>query len=237
MENANILIFAPHPDDDIIGCGGLITLSRNNGVVVDIVFLTRGENALRPYGLNGNIVSEKRSRQAMMALHCLGVTSNGILWMDVEDEKVDAYDLDILSKTIQIIKRKKYDAIFCPHPHDGHPDHAATSIIIKNAISEQVGSSPETGVANNIEENRLSDIIPMQYYFTWFWHYGSRQDMRYLMENGKVLYLDSVKKNKALALGLHFDEISPCGLPWNASISKSIQTFAYSNIEIYLNGW
>ncbi|MEE4211373.1 MAG: PIG-L family deacetylase [Parvularcula sp.] len=39
----NILVLAPHPDDETLGCGGLIAAAVEHGVVVKVVFLTNGE--------------------------------------------------------------------------------------------------------------------------------------------------------------------------------------------------
>ena len=39
----NIIVFAPHPDDDIIGCGGSIARQLQQGNKVSIVYLTSGD--------------------------------------------------------------------------------------------------------------------------------------------------------------------------------------------------
>jgi len=39
---ARILVIAPHPDDDIIGCGGLLAAARSEGCELFVLFLTVG---------------------------------------------------------------------------------------------------------------------------------------------------------------------------------------------------
>ena len=38
----NVLIFAPHPDDEILGCGGYMALCADRGDEVTVVVVTSG---------------------------------------------------------------------------------------------------------------------------------------------------------------------------------------------------
>ncbi len=46
MTPKNILVLAPHPDDESLGCGGTIKLLTQAGMQVDVLLMTRGENGL-----------------------------------------------------------------------------------------------------------------------------------------------------------------------------------------------
>ena len=69
----NVLVIAPHPDDEAIGCGGTICLHTDRGDHVAEVFLTSGEFALK------DLTREKawaiRENEAQESAGILGITS------------------------------------------------------------------------------------------------------------------------------------------------------------------
>ena len=38
-----VLVFSPHPDDDILGCGGSLMVHVSKGAKVTIIYMTSGE--------------------------------------------------------------------------------------------------------------------------------------------------------------------------------------------------
>ena len=46
-EGQRVLVIAPHPDDDVIGCGGTIRLHRRLGHSVFILYLSDGERGIK----------------------------------------------------------------------------------------------------------------------------------------------------------------------------------------------
>ena len=45
IHNGKILVFAPHPDDEILGCGGTLALLRQKGCSIKVIFVTDGSGA------------------------------------------------------------------------------------------------------------------------------------------------------------------------------------------------
>ncbi len=43
LTNQTLLVIAPHPDDEVLGCGGLIAKVKSNGGKVYVLFLTVGD--------------------------------------------------------------------------------------------------------------------------------------------------------------------------------------------------
>ena len=69
-----VLVVAPHPDDETLGCGGLISLLAQNGRVFYIVFVTDGSASHRNSSAwPAARLATQREREASNALACLGI--------------------------------------------------------------------------------------------------------------------------------------------------------------------
>ena len=116
MKN-KILIIAPHPDDEILGCGGLVSKYSGEGRKVYVLVVTRGTPKL---------YSEERivnvRREALQAHTLLGVTET--VFLDFHAPELDiTSQAEIAGSISSIIQRFAVDTIFIPHRGDIHSDH------------------------------------------------------------------------------------------------------------------
>lgn len=112
-ESARILVLAPHPDDESIGCGGLLLKFPGQ---CDVVVLTDG----RYGGLSGQSEIDTivmRRLELEKAMVYAGVKN--YLFLGVEDGKLSENFTKFSSLDIN-----GYDAIFVPAPGENHPDHS-----------------------------------------------------------------------------------------------------------------
>ncbi|MEH2410397.1 PIG-L deacetylase family protein [Nostoc sp.] len=80
------LIFAPHQDDEVLGCGGIIALKREQGVPVKVVFVTDGGASHADYSkITREEIIQIRRQEALTALNILGVNSTDIHFLDKHD--------------------------------------------------------------------------------------------------------------------------------------------------------
>src|SRR5438093_1072629 len=70
-EVMNVLVVAPHPDDESIGCGGALCLHAQKGDRVVAVFLTSGELGLKHFPCEK--AWQIREREARAAAKILGL--------------------------------------------------------------------------------------------------------------------------------------------------------------------
>lgn len=111
---ARILIIAPHPDDEIIGCGGIIQKHREIEDHVSVLYLTSGDLTDNP---------NQREQESLDATEFLGVNEYKFLrWKDNRvGETPDARGI-----LIEAIRKMEPHQIYCPSPDDQHIDHKAT---------------------------------------------------------------------------------------------------------------
>src|SRR3984957_18376814 len=83
VADTRLLIFAPHPDDEVIAAGGLIQQAREAGGTVRVVYLTSGDSytqsvkaeqhVARPRSADYRAYGHQREDEARAALRTLGV--------------------------------------------------------------------------------------------------------------------------------------------------------------------
>jgi N-acetylglucosamine malate deacetylase 1 len=135
----NILVLAPHPDDEVLGCGGTLYKYSAGGDRVVAVFLTSGELGLKH--LSRDKAWQVREAEAKHAARILGFAQLHFLrqpdWMLGDHAGVTAAALKPL------LGAEEPSVIYLPHPDDGHPDHQATLPILRAALKSCRRLKPE----------------------------------------------------------------------------------------------
>ncbi|MEE8507785.1 MAG: PIG-L deacetylase family protein [Myxococcota bacterium] len=127
-----VLVVAPHPDDESIGCGGTICLHRRRGDRVHAVFLTSGERGMR--GLPEETARSVREAEAQRAAAVLGLERTDFMRLpDLElCEAVEAG----AERLRVLLKAWPPDLVYLPHPEEAHPDHRACLSIVRRALDQ-----------------------------------------------------------------------------------------------------
>ena len=81
------VIFAPHQDDETLGCGGTIILKAQAGPTVTIVFLTDGSTSHRRF-ISAAKLTQIRKQEALAAAELLGITSEAVHFLDFPDGRL-----------------------------------------------------------------------------------------------------------------------------------------------------
>jgi len=115
----NVLIIAPHMDDEVLGCGGTILrhLEAGHHVTVCIV-------ANRAYDHvydDKKIAREKDACRAAKAI--LGYDE--LTFLDLPDERLDHRQIDIIVPIETVVRETRPDVVYIPHRGDLNQDHRA----------------------------------------------------------------------------------------------------------------
>ena len=117
-----LLVLAPHPDDEALGCGGLVALHSNAGKQVLVVVATDG-TAADP-STDANTARALREHETSLGLARLGV-SRPAKFLGLPDRLL-ASNLDSLRASLrEILLREQPDLVAAPSPVELHPDHVA----------------------------------------------------------------------------------------------------------------
>lgn len=136
-----VLVVAPHPDDETLGCGGTLALLARH-CEVQLLLVTNGDGG---GGLPPG-TSAARKIEMAQAARTLGVTHD-ILHLDEPDGRF-ADSPAFRSALALVVQRLNPDWCFLPWLHDSHPDHARISRASSNVL-------------------RKSTVAQVLYYETW----------------------------------------------------------------------
>ena len=131
-----VLIVAAHPDDEILGCGGVIARHVNNGDSVHIVFMSDGLTSRTSIDLNE---VKARKQSAKDASNILGV-KNKPVFLGFSDNRMDTVALlDIVQPLEQVINEVEPKVVYTHHSGDLNIDHKITHQAVMTACRPQPG--------------------------------------------------------------------------------------------------
>ena len=120
----DVLIFAAHPDDAELNCGGTIATLVAQGKSVGIIDLTKGEMGTRG-------TPETRAKEVTDASEILGIAYRSNL--DLGDSFIENTRENQL-KVIQEIRKCRPQICLIGAPYDRHPDHGKATQLCMDAL-------------------------------------------------------------------------------------------------------
>ena len=149
-----VVVVAPHPDDEVLGAGGVLAATAGDGREVTVLALTRGEGShpgsptLAPVELAARRRGERRD-----ALAVLGHPQAGIVELDLPDGGVTDHERAVREAVAALLDEAPDASVLAPRRGDGHPDHDAAARAAAAACVGGRGRPVGYGV--------------------WFWHWAT----------------------------------------------------------------
>jgi LmbE family N-acetylglucosaminyl deacetylase len=122
------LVLSPHPDDDVIGCGGALLRHREGGDHVVLIEVSDG-SASRSGGLLPDAMARQRAREATEAAHELGAE---LVWLGLREGQ---WEHGALTRILgELLREHSPDVIYAPSPVDFHPEHVRVALALAEAL-------------------------------------------------------------------------------------------------------
>jgi LmbE family N-acetylglucosaminyl deacetylase len=130
----NIMVFAAHPDDDLIGCGGSIVKHVSNKNNVTVVYMTSGDAGSLKYGKKE--LAKIREEEARNAANVTG--AKNLVFLRNPDGYLE-YNKENLIILINLIRKDKPDIVYVHHSSDWHKDHRVANELVIESINRAAG--------------------------------------------------------------------------------------------------
>ena len=134
VEDGRVLIVAPHPDDEVVGCGGAVLRHKAAGARVAIVYVTDGRSS-RAFGLDPAAMAVTRRREAEEAAAILGV--DRVDWLGLPEGAWSAMDLTVRLR--ELVGQWAPAVIYAPSRVDFHPEHQRVAHTLAQTVATPSG--------------------------------------------------------------------------------------------------
>lgn len=183
------VVVAPHPDDEVLAVGGLMSQLARAGRRLALVAVTDG-TASHPGSRQwpAERLGQERPREQARALARLGVTHAEMHRLALPDGGVQRLYLDLAERLVQLFDED--DVVFTTWRMDGHPDHEAVGHACAWAAAR-------TGA-------RLVEVP------VWGWHWARPDDPRLPWHRARRLELDEATvQRKCAAVQVFESQLRP----------------------------
>jgi LmbE family N-acetylglucosaminyl deacetylase len=131
-----LIVVAPHPDDESLGCGGLLAWASHHCVSSQIIFLTDGEQS-HP-GTRRDLKGTRRA-EAICACACLGIAMTQLHFLGLPDAGLETLAPHVRDQATQSLRQliaSHGPSLVVTTTHtDPHGDHRAAFALTKAAIA------------------------------------------------------------------------------------------------------
>lgn len=112
-----VLVFTPHPDDDLFGCGGTLALLARNQNKIFIVIYTNDNKGSFDLEMTSERLARIRKAEEETALATLGIPKENLIWLGYEDGELEyAEPKALCGQATKLIRKYRPDVVFSVDP-------------------------------------------------------------------------------------------------------------------------
>lgn len=186
-----MVIVAPHPDDEVIACGGLLAAMASNCPPLLLISVTDGEGS-HPGSSQWppDRLRQARQEESAAALKVVGLREGDYTWARLHrpDSQVADDEAGLVAELKALLAPG--DRVFTTWAYDGHCDHEAVARACLKAAAHVGASVVE---------------IPV-----WAWHWAAPEDNRLPWDRARRLPLtETWLARKRMAIHAHYSQLQP----------------------------
>lgn len=112
-----IMVFTPHPDDDVFGCGGVMAMLARNGNKIIVVIYTNDNKGSFDLEMTSERLARIRKAEQEAAMEVIGVPKENIIWLGYDDGELEyAEPKALCGQAAKLIRKYRPDAVFSIDP-------------------------------------------------------------------------------------------------------------------------
>jgi len=137
-----VAVFSPHPDDEVIGCGGTLLDLVAAGADVTIVQVTDGSDSAAFIDEPESVRRTVRLQEARAVGRRIGARE--IVCLDADNRALRATP-ELQAQFREVLERTRAGLVFVPSFTDFHPDHQTVLQLLAGALT-QTSRKPEVAL-------------------------------------------------------------------------------------------
>lgn len=186
-KGARLVVVAPHPDDEVLACGGLLAMAAQCGTEICVVGVTDGD-ASHPGSKRWppERLAPARRSESSAGLKCLGLAPDVQRRLGLPDGRVGDHVAALTERLGAMLMAS--DVVVSTWELDGHPDHEAS------------GRAAAAAAADCGARHLQAPV--------WMWHWAAPGDARVPWQRARCLPLPAdVLRQKHAAIHAHVTQL------------------------------
>jgi len=186
-EAQRLVVVAPHPDDEVLACGGLLAMQAQRGGQVLVIGVTDGERSHADIpGVNANALAVRRAAERLEGARRLGFEPDNVTALRLPDAALRKFEHRLVARLTGLLA--KTDIVVSTWRLDGHPDHDVSGLAAARACASVGCRHVEAPV--------------------WMWHWANPADPRVPWHRMTAVPLsDQALAAKRAALSAHTSQL------------------------------
>lgn len=163
-QSGPVVVIAPHPDDETLGCGGLIARRAAEGRRIVVIVVTDGRALLRRFGIDRDPseveVSQMRKDETRRALDILTDGRAELVFLDIENERLVEQQAEATRRITALVKELAPAELYVTSPFEGHREHLAANEIARAACAATGSCGPIYEYIVTLKAGTSTDALP-----------------------------------------------------------------------------